>query len=251
MTVIEFYNFLCEKLPSELSLKGDCDGLSCCPDPDREVQKVLIALDATDSIIDEAIEEECEVILTHHPMLFGGIDKIVAGEYRSNKLIKLIRNGISVMSFHTRLDVAPGGVNDMLAQLLGLSEITRFGENGIARLGKLESPMTAYELAQHVKDNCCAPFVEYSDSGKLISTVGVCGGSAKSVMSDAAQAGADALIGGEFGFHAMTDSPDMGISLIAAGHFFTENPVCARLFELTAEADIIPIISFSNRTGTL
>lgn len=244
---------MCERLPSSLSLDGDCDGMSCCPDPDREVRSVLIALDATADVVNEAIEDGCDVILTHHPMLFGGIDSVVAGNYKSDKLIKLIGAGISVMSFHTRLDAAEGGVNDMLASLLNLQNVERFGEKGIGRIGELEYPMLPEDFATVVKDTLVAPFAEYSDPGKMIKRVAVCGGSAGSLIGDAIAAGADALVGGEFKYHDMTDSADYGISLIAAGHFYTENPVCAKLFELVTEADgdIIPTISFSNKTGAV
>lgn len=253
MTVKEFYKYMCEKLPLEWALDGDSDGMSCCPDPDREVKNVLIALDATGSIIDEAIEEGYDVILTHHPMLFGGVRDVNAENYKGNKLIKLIKAGVAVMSFHTRLDAAEGGVNDMLAALLNLKNVERFGEKGLGRIGELEYPMFAADFAMVVKDTLVAPFAEYSDAGKMIKRVAVCGGSAGSLISDAIAVGADALVGGEFKYHDMTDSADYGISLIAAGHFYTENPVCAKLFELAAAADedIIPTISFSNRTGSV
>ena len=251
MNVKEFYEYMCRELPSELSLEGDSDGMSCCPDPEREVRTVLIALDATAAVVDEAIEEGYDVILTHHPMLFGGVDEIVAGNYKSDKLIKLIRNGIAVMGFHTRLDAIDGGVNDMLARLLGLEEIEKFGEGNIGRIGTLPSPISAEELALLVRDTLGAPKVEFSDCGKLISRVAVVGGSGSDELSAAIFAGADAFVSGELKYHAMTDSSDYGISLVAAGHFYTENPVCARLFELCAEADIISTITFSNRIGTV
>ena len=247
MNVAEFYEFLCKKIPSELTLDGDADGMSCCPDRTREVKKVLIALDATSDVIDEAIEEECEVILTHHPMLFGGIDGVVDGNYRGDKLIKLIKNGIAVMSFHTRLDAVDGGVNDIFAKLLELENVEKYGEKGIGRIGELKEPMTADEFAGHVKNALGAPVVEYSDGGKLIKKVAVTGGSASSMICDALACGADALVGGEIKYHDLEDSQDYGISLFAAGHFFTENPVCARLFELAAEAGATPIITFCNR----
>lgn len=251
MNVKEFYEYMCRELPSELSLEGDSDGMSCCPDPEREVRTVLIALDATAAVVDEAIEEGYDIILTHHPMLFGGVDEIVAGNYKSDKLIKLIRAGVSVMSFHTRLDSADGGVNDILAKLIGLKNVTRFGEKGLGRIGELETPVLAEALACRVKEVCAAPVVEYSDCGKLIKRVAVTGGSAGSMINDAIEGGADALVGGEFKYHDMTDSADYGISLFAAGHFFTENPVCVKLFELVSAVGIIPTIIFSNRTGTV
>ena len=251
MTVKEFYEYMCRALPSELSLDGDSDGLSVCPEPEREVKNVLIALDATAEIVEEAASEGYDVILTHHPMLFGGISAVNAEEYRGNKIVKLVRAGVSVMSFHTRLDAVDGGVNDMLASLLGLKNVSKIGEKGIARIGDLETPMLADDLAVFIKDTLVAPYVEFSDTGKLIKKVAVLGGSADSMIGDAIAAGADALIGGELKYHALTDSTDYGICLFSAGHFFTEAPVCAKLFELCATVDIIPTISFSNRIRTV
>lgn len=251
MKVKEFYEYMCGELPLELSLEGDADGLSCCPDPDREVKNVLIALDATAVVIDEAIEGDYDVILTHHPMLFGGVDSVVAGNYRGDKLIKLIRAGISVMSFHTRLDSSDGGVNDILAKLIGLKNVVRFGEKGLGRIGELETPMPAENLAEHIKNALGAPFVEFSDGGKLIERLAVVGGSASSMIGAAIADRADALLGGEIGYHHLTDSQDYGLSLFTAGHFYTENPVCARLFELVAATGAIPTITFSNRIGAV
>ena len=251
MTVKEFYEYLCRVLPAELSLEGDSDGLSVCPEPEREVKNVLIALDATADIVDEAITEGYDVILTHHPMLFGGISAVNAEEYRGNKIIKLIRAGVAVMSFHTRLDAVDGGVNDMLVSLLGLKNVSKIGEKNIGRIGELETPMFADDLAVFIKDTLGAPYVEFSDTGKLIKKVAVLGGSADSMIGDAIAERADALIGGELKYHALTDSTDYGICLFSAGHFFTENPVCAKLFELCAAVNIMPTISFSNRIRTV
>ena len=246
MTVSEFYAYLCEKIPVELTLEGDKDGLSCCPDPQKEVRKVLICLDVTQAVIEEAVEDGCEVILAHHPMLHGGVESVDAAQYRGRKLISLIENGIAVMSFHTRLDGVDGGVSDMLADLIGVKNTVKIGEKGICRLGELETPLPAPVFAERIKEALGAPFVEYSDTGKLIRTVGVGGGSVNSHIPYALAAGADAFVGGEIGYHNLTDSKDMGICLFAAGHFYTENPVCARLFELTAEAGLTPVITFSN-----
>ena len=95
MTVSEFYAYLCEKIPAELTLEGDKDGLSCCPDPQKEVRKVLICLDVTQAVIEEAVTDGCEVILAHHPMLHGGVESVDAAQYRGRKLISLIENGIA------------------------------------------------------------------------------------------------------------------------------------------------------------
>ncbi|MBE6600241.1 MAG: Nif3-like dinuclear metal center hexameric protein [Ruminococcaceae bacterium] len=251
MTVREFYEFMCEKIPPELSLVGDCDGLCCCPDPEREVTNVLIALDATDDVVNEAIEDGADVILTHHPMIYGKIEGPVKGEYHADKIIKLIKNDISVMGFHTRLDAVDGGVNDMLAHLLGLENIEKFGEGNIGRIGDLPKDMTAEELAIFTRDTLGAPKVELADHGRPIRRVAVVGGSGSSEVYAALFAGADAFVTGDLKFHELTDAPDFGMTLIAAGHFYTENPVCARLFELAAEAGAVPTITFSNRIKTV
>lgn len=247
MTVKEFYEYLNRELPIEWACEGDFDGMSCCPNSDVEIERVLIALDATEAVVDEAIEEGCQVILTHHPMLFGGITEVCDGEFRSNKLIKLIKNDIAVMSFHTRLDAAEGGVNDILAALLGLKNVVRFGEKGLGRIGELDVPVSAEELAVTVKNTLGAPYVEYSDANRPIKRVAVVGGAASSMVAEALAEGADAFVSGEIKHNFMTDAPDTGMTLIAAGHFYTENPVCARLFELTAAVDLIPIITYSHR----
>lgn len=247
MTVKEFYEYMCRRLPVEQRLDFDYDGMSCCPDPEAQIEKVMICLDVTDTVVDEAIEDGCNVILAHHPMLFGGVKEVVSENYRGEKLIKLIKNNISVMSFHTRLDGAEGGVNDTLADIIGVTVTGRFGEKGIGRIGELETPMTAQMLASLLKTSLGAPYVEYSDCGKLIKKVAICGGSFNFLIDAAIAEGVDAFIGGEASYHSLTDSPDRGISLFAAGHFYTENPVCGKLFEIVAECDLMPIITFSNR----
>ncbi len=247
MTVSDFYRYMCEKLPVEYRLDGDYDGMSCCPDPGREVEKVLCCLDITEDAVDEAAAEGCQVILSHHPMLYGGIKEVLYDDFRGRKIVKLVRAGISAMSFHTRLDAVPGGVSDVLAGLIGVKDTVRICEKGIVRLGRLENPMFAGEFAAHIKEVLGAPFVEYSDAGRIIRTVAVGGGSVNSYIRDAAAEGADAFVGGEMTYHNLTDLPYTGISLFAAGHFYTENPVCGRLFEYVTEAGLVPVLYFSNK----
>ncbi len=251
MTVSEFYRFMCEKIPLDYRLDNDFDGMSCCPDPGREVTRVLCCLDATPEMVAEAEEEDCQVILTHHPMLYGGIRDVLAGDYRGERLVRLIKSGISVMSFHTRLDGVPGGVSDTLAGLIGVGNTRPICEKGIARLGVLDRETDAREFAGRIKEVLGAPFVEYADAGRPIRTVAVGGGSVNSFLRDALAEGADAFVGGEIGFHNMTDLPACGLSVFAAGHFYTENPVCARLFEPTAEAGLLPVVAFSNSVGAV
>ena len=237
MTVKELYKILNEKIPSSLSCEWDNDGLMCCPDGDRIVRRVLVALDVTGEVADAAIKGEYDVIVSHHPFIFKGLKSINEENYVAEKAVKLIKNGISVFSFHTRLDALGGGVNDCLCALLELENVSAFGEGGIGRVGELPSPTSAEELALTVKELLGAKGVLLSDCGKICRRVAVLGGEGGDDLGAAIAAGADTYISGRLGYHTMTDAPDMGINLIEAGHFYTENPVCTALVEMIREAD--------------
>ena len=123
MKVIELYNKLCEIIPTSLSCPWDKDGLESCPEPDREVKKVLITLDITNAAIDRAIEGGFDVIVSHHPVFFGGLGVMNALTFDGAKAVRLAKNNIAAMSFHTRLDAREDGVNDTLARLCALKNI--------------------------------------------------------------------------------------------------------------------------------
>ena len=237
MTVKELYKILNEKIPASLSCEWDNDGLMCCPDGERAVRRALVALDVTDAVVDAAIEGGYDVIVSHHPFIFKGLKSINDENYIAEKAVKLIKHGISVFSFHTRLDALDGGVNDCLCALLSLENVSAFGEDGIGRIGDLQSPTTAEDLALTVKEVLGADGVLLADGGKLSHRVAVLGGEGGDDIGAAIAAGADTYISGRLGYHAMTDAPDMGINLIEAGHFYTENPVCTVLREMICEAD--------------
>ena len=117
-TIDELYRFLNEKFPENLRCDWDNDGLMVAAEPDREVYRVLCSLDVTDECVDYAIENKFDVIVSHHPMIFKPLKGVNYLDPVARKTIKLLKNNISVMSFHTRLDAAAGGVNDLFAKLL-------------------------------------------------------------------------------------------------------------------------------------
>ncbi len=250
MTVKQLYSILDSQIPCSLSCEWDNDGLMCCPDGQREVKKVLIALDVTDEAVDRAIDGGYDLIVSHHPFIFKGIKSVNEENYISKKSIKLIKSGISVFSFHTRLDAVSGGVNDCLSELLGLEGVEPFGECGIGRIGELSSAVSGETLARRVKELLGADGVFLSDAGKPCRRIAVLGGSGGDDVADAVASGADAYISGNLSYHSMTDAPDMEITLIEAGHFFTENPICARLADMIRKSDknIDCELFFSNRT---
>lgn len=237
MTVQEYYRSFCEKIPSGLSCEWDNDGLMCCPDGTREVKKVLIALDMTERVVETAIDGGYDLILSHHPLVFRGVKSLTEADGTGRKLLRLTKSGISAMSFHTRLDAVTGGVNDILSALLGLENVTVFGDEGIGRIGTLPSPVSAKAFARRVKDVLGAPKVSLGDGGRPVSRVAVLGGSGKDDVGAAAAAGADLFVTGELAYHQLVDAPENGMSLIEAGHFYTEYPVCRRLDELVRELD--------------
>ncbi|MBQ8345263.1 MAG: Nif3-like dinuclear metal center hexameric protein [Clostridia bacterium] len=238
MTVRELYLELNERIPAALSCAWDNDGLMCCPDGEREVKRVLVALDVTEEVAEMAIREGYDVILSHHPMIFRPLPALNGESYVATKAVKLLLAGVSVLSFHTRLDAVEGGVNDMLAARLGLQNVRPFegSEGEMGRMGEVVRPISTEAFAEHVKQALNAPFVLVADSGRLVQTVAVMGGNGKDDLEAAKRAGADTYVSGRLSYNVMTDGPEYGMNLIEAGHYYTEQPVCHRLRELVLEA---------------
>lgn len=252
MTVYELYKQLCELIPPSLSCDWDNDGDMCMPIPEREVRRVLIALDITGEVVKTAIEGDYDLILSHHPLLFHGLKHLVAGEMTAHKCIELCRAGISAFSFHTRLDAVEGGVNDVLATLLDMEDAIPFGNDSIGRIGNLKCEMTAEKFAGLVARRLDAPAVTLSDAGKTVRRVAVLGGSGGDFMREALSVGADTYVTGDAGFHHIVDAPQLGINLIVAGHHHTEHPICAHLSDmirdLVPEAEITVVNSYKAKT---
>lgn len=242
MKVRELYCELEKIIPKSLSCDWDNDGLMCCPDGGAEVKRVLVALDVTGEVIEYAKKNRYDVIVSHHPLIFKGIKALDGEGCISPKLLKLLRENISVMSFHTRLDAVEGGVNDTLADILSLSCVEPIYEDGVplGRVGVLKEPLEAEDFARVVKETLGAPFVLLSDSGRKAKRVAVVGGSGSDFIEAARGVGADTLVSGRLGYHEMTDAPDYSsspINLIEAGHFYTEHPVCETLRRFILKID--------------
>ena len=254
MTVRELYAVLNEKIPKALSCEGDNDGLMCCPNGKREVRKALITLDVTSEAIEYAIQGNYDVILSHHPLIFRGLKSVDDEGAVCAKVLKLIENGISVMSFHTRLDALDGGVNDTLCDLLGLNKVEYMMDEGIplGRIGELEVSLQAEAFAKAVKNTLSCPFILLSNAGVPVKRVAVLGGSGKNYIELARAYGADTFVSGRLDYHPMADEHDQNISpmnLIEAGHFYTEYPVCRTLAKMLndIDAEIKSEIYFNNK----
>lgn len=253
MKTLELYRELCNIIPRELSCDWDHDGLEVCPDADIEVKKVLVALDVTDEVIDKAIKDKADVILAHHPLFFKGISEVSVANPNGERAVKLIRAGISVMTFHTRLDAVHGGVNDILASKIGLENVEVVGDEGIVRVGELTDEMDADEFARLVKFALGAPCVTLSPCGKNVRRVALIGGSGGDDIRVGQAAGADTYLTGELRYHPMISAGETGMNLVCAGHFYTEYPVTEFFAEqvktLCPDADIE--IFFSDRVEVI
>ena len=255
MTVTELYNKLCEIIPTTLSCPWDRDGLESCPEPQREVKRVLISLDTTNEIIDKAIAEGADLIISHHPLFFGGLGNINALTFDGARAVKLAKHGIATMSFHTRLDALEGGVNDILADLAGLENVDVIGDERICRIGELPCEMDVIDFAKALKKKLSCgegereAHVVICPAGKKVKKVGLVGGGGGDDIKVAAAEGADTYITGELKHHERLSASDFGVNIICAGHFFTEYPVCAFLEktvrDLCPEAEIT--VEFSNQ----
>lgn len=240
MNVGELYAHLDAKIPRALSCDWDNDGLSCCPDKSAPVKRVLIALDATEAIVDQAIREGYDTIVTHHPLMFKGIREVNEDSGIPRKVIKMLRAGVTAMSFHTRLDAMPGGVNDTLCDLFGIRNAQIFGAMGeeIGRVGNLEQVTSLDEFCALIKARLEDPLLLVSDAGRPVSRVAVLGGAGKDDIDAAIAAGADTFVSGRLDYHYLVDAPEKGINLVEAGHYYTEFPVCQKLEALIKEADL-------------
>lgn len=240
MTVAELYSYLDRRIPGSLSCDWDNDGLMCCPDPGREVKKLLFTLDVTGGAAEYAVKNGYDAIISHHPMIFRPLKSLT-----SPKLISLVTRGISVMSFHTRFDAVPGGVNAVLARLVGLENAVPFSCDGIGLIGDLRTPIPAAELAKRLKCRLGSDCVRMAGK-RLCRRVAVVGGDGKDCFADALAAGCDTYLTGSMSYNSMTDAAESGVNIITAGHFYTENPALDRLSRIALEADKSIFCGFFN-----
>lgn len=241
LKVEDVHSIMEKHAPSVLKESYDNVGLMVGNMKD-EVTSILIALDCTLEVIEEAKQNKCNLILTHHPLLFKRPDSVTTDTLTGRKIIELIKNNINVYSAHTNLDSVKGGINDIIMDLLQLtschvidpSGIQYYAEDhcGIGRIGKLESPVTLKELCNRVKDNLNIAMVRYSGSeSKIINKIAVINGSGESYFNSAKLLGVDCILTGDTTYHYVSDLNEEGIAVIDAGHFETEWPAMKRIAE--------------------
>lgn len=203
-------------------------------DSECKVNSILIALDCTLEVIDEAIEKGCNLIITHHPLLFLKPKSITAETLIGRKILKLIKNNINVYSSHTNLDITKGGLNDIITELLGYkkweiiqsqSGNSNIHNEGIGRLVKLDNPLTLRNICENIKSALNISQLRYAgEESMLINKIAIINGSGEDYFEASAKLGADCIITGDTSYHYVSDYNEMGIAIIDAGHFETEWP---------------------------
>lgn len=195
------------------------------------VTKVLVALDADAQVAEEASALGCQLIVTHHPVIFHPLKHVNDQDPMTETVLRLLEKGLAVISMHTNLDCAPGGVNDLLAERLGLHniEILEDGETaGLIRAGEC-CPVELPDFAAFVKERLSCPGLRYVDGGKPVRRVAVGGGACTGFIALAAARGCDTFVTSDVKYHEFQEAQSRGLNLVDAGHFETENLVCARL----------------------
>lgn len=212
-----------------------CDWDNCgilIGDKDAEVSKVAFALDLTAETLRKAKDFGAELIITHHPVIF----KPQASFTKGNLAYELTVSGINAISAHTCFDCARGGVNDVLCELLSIENVVGVPSEEcqlpMARIGDIvptESEAFAKQVAEKLGTVC-----RVYDSEKTIEKVAVCGGAGMDFFDSAVKMGADAFVTGDVSHHHLLRAEELGVTLIAAGHFETEAPSMTRLMDLIA-----------------
>ena len=249
MRCSEIIKILESQSPEHLACDWDNVGL-LVGSREKEVERVYVALDATDDAIAEAATRKADMLLTHHPMIFKGLKKVTDQDFIERRVIALIRHDIACYAMHTNFDIA--GMAELAAERMGLTDTcvlqktgeTEEGPVGIGRVGSLPRSLTLAECAARVKEAFAVDtvkvfgFAEQISSGEMgkepgfaeqtfpqkepITRVALCPGSGKSVIGDALRAGAQVLITGDIDHHEGIDAAAQGMAIIDAGHYGME-----------------------------
>ena len=235
-TVADILNFVETLAPRELKMDWDNVGLNC-GHLDRPVRRILVALDPFTHVCREAKEIGADLLVTHHALIWKP-GFITDRDNQGRNTLFLIENGIAHINAHTNLDQAPGGVNDVLAAKLGLEQVVIVNPVsgvGLMRCGEVEEQSLS-EFLGFVKDKLHCDGLRYCDGGKPVRKVAVGGGSCAGGMDEVLAAGCDTFVTADIKYNQFWDAKDLGLNLIDAGHFHTENPVVAVLAEKIAAA---------------
>ncbi|MEE4353789.1 MAG: Nif3-like dinuclear metal center hexameric protein [Desulfatiglans sp.] len=220
---------LLEKIaPSDLAEVWDNPGLQVGR-YSQEIRKILFSLDPTIEAIRTAQKGSAQLLLTHHPLIFKPLSRLDTDSFPGNVVSEAIKNGISIVSAHTNLDMAKGGINDVLAGLLDLQNVEvlvrseKDDEAGLGRIGDLLHPVTLAAMTESIKRILgTGDLKPIGPKDRVVRRVAVVGGSGGDLVHMACERGADILLTGDIGHHQALEARALGIALIDGGHFGTE-----------------------------
>ena len=215
--------------PMELAAEFDNPGLLIEPDHD-EISRVLVALDCTKAVAEEAAEWGADLVLTHHPLFFHPVKHMAYSDPATAAACVLLRHGIGLFAAHTNLDAARGGVNDTLCELLGVRDTIPFDE-GIGRVGTLKEPELLEQFSRRAQAQLGAKVLVSGELTKQVRRIAVLGGSGGSSVLPASAEGADVLVTGELKHSDAIDAATLGLALVVAGHYETERIVLSPLIK--------------------
>jgi len=255
MILQELNQILEETFPKQYACDWDNDGLMCAAKMDAPIKKVLCTLDVTVEALQYAFNNGFDTVISHHPLIFRPLGAVTPDyNHVTQKVLYALQHNINVFSYHTRFDAMPGGINDLLANKLGLCNIRSFGdgESDMGRIGELAEEMSVADFCKFVKNTLGCDSLSYSMAAKdMVKTVAVLGGAGKDFIDAAKAAGADVLVSGELGYNNMAEAAERGIALVEAGHFFTEDVACKYFAELLDSLGIKNEYYCSNRITTI
>lgn len=221
----------------------------------QEVTKILVSLDITREVVEEAAQWGAQLIVAHHPVIFHPVKWITDGTPTGQILLELIENKIAAICAHTNLDAVEGGVNDVLALRLGLTGIGQLKQVGVDGLGRpygigrvgLVSEQSLYDFSMAAKRLLGANGIRLVDGGKPVHMVAVGGGACAELMADAIAQGCDTFVTSDVKYHQFLEARALGLNLVDAGHFPTENVVCSVLRDWLAQRFPQVSVSVSQR----
>ena len=227
MKVKDIARIIEEFCPTRLAYDWDNVGL-LCGDSEKDVKKVFVTLDTNLDTVKEAVGKGADMIVSHHPILLGGVKRIDYTTAEGQMIRLLIENNIPVYAAHTNMDTARGGINDRLAEIFELTDVSVLDVHtddtsaGLGRIGNLKSPLTFGEFAKVCSEKLNTPVRIAGDENKQINTVAVASGSCSEIIPLAAAKGADVIVTGDLKYHNTMDMTYLGICIVDAGHYPTE-----------------------------
>ena len=230
VNIKEVVNALERFAPLPLQEGFDNAGLQVGLTETQEVSGALLCLDVTEKVVDEAVALGCNLIVSHHPLLFHALKKITGKDDVQRAVVKAIKHDITVVSMHTNMDNALGGVNYRIAGKMGLQDIRFFGPEKLADgvqgasgvIGKLKEPMAARDFLNMVKQRFGVDCIQANQLlHRPISKVAICGGAGAFLLNDAIAEGADAFVTGEMHYHDYFGH-EQEIQICVIGHYESE-----------------------------